>query len=223
MKTIRRFTTVLLIAAITFMSCSKNSDDEADQDDHPLSGTSHIRGSVTGNAVNQQFEISKPEDDDGTVATIAANFFNVQTDGSTERAIYLRYTYYESGFPPMDFTIVMPAQTGAYALGEVMTTNFQVPVYPTYYLTILFDDEVVFYDNNNDNVNDAGTRVYSKTNGVVITELEEATNSIGLIVPSRIKGTISGIGFMSAFTGPNSEPEKLTHTVTATFEYYADL
>ncbi|GGW68602.1 hypothetical protein DFQ11_105161 [Winogradskyella epiphytica] len=173
---------------------------------------------IDGIALRGTYRDSIPEDNNGTTATAVAHFAN---DG-INRVTHFRFTYYGPNKKPYDFIMVLPSQKGVYGLGETTVDSYGNPVYPLYYITFIFDDDVAFYDSNNNNTNDINSNLLSRTISVDIREFEETTNGLGLTVPSYIKGYLTGNGYFTAYTSPTTAPMKLDHSVTGSFEYHAD-
>lgn len=219
MKTIKLIKLILPIIFITFLNCGKTNDD-LDDDDHIPTRTSYLDFFIDGVAVQSQFNVTIPEENDGTIATVVASFVNQTSGGITDEVTHLRFSYYEPGEYPFDFLLVMPTETGVQGLGETTLNSFGQPEYPKYYITFIIDDEVAVYDNNNDHSNDINSHLYSSSISIDITEFEVTTNSIGLVVPAYIKGSIIGNGYYTAYTGPTTAPQKLLHSISGPFEYY---
>lgn len=205
---------LLTLLSVLLFSCS----DDSPTDPTDSTGESYIKFSVSGSAVNGAYNIQVSEENDKTIGI--GTVINIETDEGTKKVVSLVYTDWETADEYTEVHLVLPAHTGALALGEIKTgTTGIINEYPTFYMTLRFKSQDAFYDRDGDGDNDLLTNLLSKTVSATITDIEESQNNFGILTLIHIKGSFEGTAEFKAYTGPASDPEELLHTVSGEFEY----
>lgn len=223
---LKSFSTIAIsIALLICISCSSSDDGDPNNDD-PSNGTSKITYSLNGTGVvnGTNITISREQDTEDNFIFISGHVYFEETDLGTEKLVTLGYGYIGSnGEVERSVEMTFSAGTGSKVLGEFQTGSTGLITFqPTEYMIVSVDDEDIFYDNDNDNVNDASTNLLSKNVVVSITEYEETTNDLGILTLKHIKGSIGASGnqlFSNYFTSPTTDPGELFYNITANFEY----
>ncbi|MBR9915521.1 MAG: hypothetical protein GYB32_11960 [Algicola sp.] len=224
-KTSKILNVVLLICTLAFSGCS-NSDDGNGDGQTPSDGSSYLTYSLLGTGILDatNITISNQDDTENAAILIFGHVYFDETDLGTEKLVSLSYGYIGSnGEVERSVEMTFSAGTGSKVLGEFETgSTGLITFHPTEYMIVSVDDEDIFYDNDNDQDNDASNNLLSKNIVVSITEYEETTNELGILTLKHIKGTIGNSGnqlFSNYFTSPTTDPGELLYNITADFEY----
>lgn len=223
----KTFKTVLLSTCLimAFYSCSSNDDGENPDGQPQTNNDSYITYSLNGGGVlnGTNLRISRDDDTEDTFTITTGHVYFEETDLGNEKLVSLIYGYIGPNDEERSVELTFSAGTGSKTLGEFQTgSTGLITFHPTQFMRVSVDEDNIFYDHNNDMVNDASNNLLSKNIIVNITEYEETTNDLGILTLSHIKGNIGNSGnqlFTNYYTGPTSDPGELFCNISADFEY----
>lgn len=208
---------VLAIALLSIVGCSK--------DDDPEKRESYVKYNISGVVVNDNFRIfANGEDSDYTNVDLTGGLvINVESNEGNIKMTAIGYRGYGHTMDDVrEVTFKLPPRKGSLDVG----TLFPGPTYissgePVYNASFhpFFQSDVTLYDHNNDGMNDLTSGLITESMAITVTAYKEEVNSLGIAVVTHIKGTFQGTGYFEYFTGPNTEPGKLSHTIEGEFEY----
>lgn len=212
---------MLAIAFQSIVGCSKDNG----PDKNTKTGEFYVKYNISGAVINDNFRIfATGEDSDySNVSLTGGLVVNVE---SNEGNIKMAAIGYRGFGPTMDdvreVTLNLPARKGSLDVGTLFPGPTYVssgePVYNAYF-DLFFRSDITLYDHNNDGMNDLTSGLITESMSITITGYEEEINNLGIAGVTHIRGSFQGTGYFKYFTGPNTDPGKLSHTIEGEFEY----
>ena len=205
----------------SIIGCSKDSD----PDKNTKTGDSYVKYNISGAVINDNFRIfATGEDSDYTDVSLTGGLvLDVESNEGKIKMAAIGYRGFGSTMDDVrEVTLKLPARKGSLNVG----TLFPGPTYgssgePVYNASfdLFFRSDITLYDHNNDGMNDLTSGLITESMSITITGYEEEINNLGIAAVTHIRGTFHGTGYFKYFTGPNTDPGKLSHTIEGEFEY----